>query len=376
MIYLNEILKEILKFEPSSNYQKYLDGNTFGIEFEYKPAGADFTDTQVKSILLDKIGNAEGGILNDFIDWLNETNQTSIKNDIEERYGSVDSVNDQIKFSGLSDQYIYNVGRKFVNWLYKNKKYKSYFTDDELKSGNVNFNNHIDDATDYLTNTLNQTVVNNDIHIDEVDYKNEWNVLQDGYNVEIASKILTLNDYDNLVGKLIEWIKSNYPNQSSESSGLHVHIGVPKGYDVYNALYTIYLMDEQSLPNEIRSSDYTKPKRSIFKKITDQILNLSSDKKIVIDKAKFRLGVANYFNKYYGINMLPIFKKENATIEFRYLGITQIDNLKEWIKYYIAIVNKGMEDIKEFSQEIEIDENKNAILTIRDLGKNLQFELK
>lgn len=370
MIKLIEILTDL-------DFQKFLKTNedvlkeyTFGIEFEYKPELSDDTNEEIEKKLLRAIQREDKEIVEDYENWLRSDElPDQIKNEI----GSID---DFIKSGDHLTVYIDSnwawYTNDFVDYIMNNHLYEKYgySTDDEN-----DIINSIHSVSNYLKEELKQEVkVNIEDAKTAVNYSTHWFVHPDEDNIEIASKILKLDDYDNLVIPLIEWIYKNNPNQSSMTSGLHVHIGVPEGYDVYNALYSIFLMDEKSLPKSPRSKRYVQPKNELFKKIID-LLNLKKKSilNIPITKTEFKNAVNNEIEKYYGVNIKPaLTDKTNKTIEFRYLGITAIEELKEWIKYYIAIIHTSYNNVpNQFVYSIN-----NNDLIVTNLENNIKFELK
>jgi hypothetical protein len=145
----------------------------------------------------------------------------------------------------------------------------------------------------------------------------------------------------------VKWIQSNYPNQSTNTSGLHVHIGIPNDFDIFNALVAIYLMDEKALPAIDRSTQFIKYKTTYYDKLqilVDHIYahkHISKNQILTVNKDEFITRYNQWFNKYYGVNILSLFSKN--TIEFRYLGIQSMSVLKNWIIYYMKILKKSTE---------------------------------
>jgi hypothetical protein len=331
MMNLNKLLNEILKFD--DNYTDGISEYKYGIEFEYTVSADELPETKIQAELLDRLSNYNQGIINDYKTWL-EKNHNEYDGNIS-------------NYLDLSNIKYFNLAKKFTSELVSNKRYSRYIDSKDTKI--VNYKKHVDLAQDFLENDLKQNVISVDdsSQLDSSDYNDNWNVIQEDNNIEISTKILSLNEYDKFVSPVIKWIQKNYPNQSTNTAGLHVHIGIPNDFDIFNALVAVYLMDEKALPSIDRSTEFIKYKATYYDKLqtlVDHIYvnkHISKNEILNVNKNEFMTKYNNWFNKYYGVNILSLFSKN--TIEFRYLGIQSMSVLKNWIIYYMNILKKSKE---------------------------------
>lgn len=170
---------------------------------------------------------------------------------------------------------------------------------------------------------------------------NFWKIEKEGSGVEITSPILQ-NTEDNfkLLKNIAEYIKTSFPKQTDNLNfGIHVHIGMPQNFTYFDRFALYELMDEKSIeaiaPERVlhnkKFEAYNENKQIVIPQLLDKLqFEYNKENKFIIDDSDLSRFVPE---RQTGINI----ETDHDTVEFRYLGIQQIDVLQDWITYYMLI---------------------------------------
>lgn len=152
----------------------------------------------------------------------------------------------------------------------------------------------------------------------------------------------TGQDFD-IINKVGNWI-SNQPTHGK--TGMHIHIGVPRDFDVFDLLAMSTLVDEKAIKTEVSVdrdfSSYAKFRRSlvnnIFSRIYDYMRRTKDVEKLpktfVLTDAQVKELMA-HFDRNHGTNIQAF--SEHRTIEFRYLGSDIAHKVLKWINYFLLL---------------------------------------
>ena len=222
--------------------------------------------------------------------------------------------------------------------------------------------------------------------------KNEWVLEREGIGIELTSPILKNNESSfSLLNKISEYIHSNYPEQKQNIDfGLHVHVGTPKNFSNFDRLALYELMDENAIadiaPERVNITydkeddwevePYNQNKKDAVSKIINKITKdgKQTNSFVINDKDLWQ-----YFpERESGINIT-----NDETIEFRYLGINQSNQLKDWVTYYMLLLKiattRNAIRLKNFNPNIDIGlvrlPNKNVQIVIVRKGDKLKLNI-
>ncbi len=184
-----------------------------------------------------------------------------------------------------------------------------------------------------------------DVRKDDKPDKDTWAVGEDGPNVEIRSRHMSQTGHDfDIISKVGNWV-SDQPTHGK--TGMHIHIGVPRDFDMFDVLAMSTLVDEKAIQSEVSVdrdfSSYAKFRRSltngIFNKIRDYMLKQPDaretvPKSFILTNQQVKELMA-YFDRNHGTNIQAF--SEHKTIEFRYLGSDVAHRVLKWISYFLLL---------------------------------------
>ena len=388
---IKETLLEAVPFDKATDIEhelrkKYdeLEGYTFGVEFEFEPVSESepLSRDDIASKLGEKFNSRDdGGFTDGYYEWL-ENQRNSEAAAWVRRHGTLDTVDRfNSEYGPMStdtfDEYIaapvesdyaneeeYNqayekyddirneVDSDYVRWqrrhmdehvdefissLIRSSTWTDYISEDEYKI--VDAEQGIDDAYDFLES------LGEDVRKDDKPDKNTWAVGEDGPNVEIRSRHMSQTGHDfDIISKVGNWV-SDQPTHGK--TGMHIHIGVPRDFDMFDVLAMSTLVDEKAIQSEVSVdrdfSSYAKFRRSltngIFNKIRDYMLKQPDaretvPKSFILTNQQVKELMA-YFDRNHGTNIQAF--SEHKTIEFRYLGSDVAHRVLKWISYFLLL---------------------------------------
>jgi hypothetical protein len=175
--------------------------------------------------------------------------------------------------------------------------------------------------------------------------KDTWAVGEDGPNVEMRSRHMSQTGHDfDIINKVGNWI-SNQPTHGK--TGMHIHIGVPENFDVFDLLAMSTLVDEKAIQSEVSVdrdfSSYAKFRRSLSNAIFGRIYDYmrrqpdaeeTVPKSFILTNIQVKEIMSN-FDRNHGTNIAAF--AEHKTIEFRYLGSDIADRVLKWISYFLLL---------------------------------------
>lgn len=215
-----------------------------------------------------------------------------------------------------------------MNNIYFKSYLENYFSEDVYTFGiEIEFrvkDNKIDKKVKeyfkFIKYNLQQKIVNSNNNIDY----NYWSIDIENGQVEIRTKILYLNNFDfDLLSELIDKLNQDKEIEYSLNSSCHIHIGLPKYFELFNCLYIIEHIEENEFLKLYPNRDFYQWAR-LKRNFTFSTYPKGSN---IYEK------LMNYLKeKYVGISFRNFFL--NKTIEFRYLP-SSILNDKEMLRYYL-----------------------------------------
>ena len=171
---------------------------------------------------------------------------------------------------------------------------------------------------------------------------------------------------------------------------MHVHVGTPKNFSNFDRLALYELMDENAIadiaPERVNITydkeddwevePYNQNKKDAVSKIINKITKdgKQTNSFVINDKDLWQ-----YFpERESGINIT-----NDETIEFRYLGINQSNQLKDWVTYYMLLLKiattRNAIRLKNFNPNIDIGlvrlPNKNVQIVIVRKGDKLKLNI-
>ena len=388
---IKETLLEAVPFDKATDIElelrkKYdeLEGYTFGVEFEFEPVSESepLSRDNIASKLGEKFNSRDdGGFTDGYYEWL-ENQRNSEAAAWARRHGTLDTVDrfnseygamsidtfdeniaapvesdyaneeeynqayekyDDIRSEVDSDyvrwqrRYMDEHIDEFINLLIRSNTWTDYISEDEYKI--VDAEQGIDNAYDFLES------LGEDVRKDDKPDKNTWAVGEDGPNVEIRSRHMSQTGHDfDIISKVGNWV-SDQPTHGK--TGMHIHIGVPRDFDMFDVLAMSTLVDEKAIQSEVSVdrdfSSYAKFRRSltngIFNKIRDYMLKQPDaretvPKSFILTNQQVKELMA-YFDRNHGTNIQAF--NEHKTIEFRYLGSDVAHRVLKWISYFLLL---------------------------------------
>jgi hypothetical protein len=389
---IKEILMEAVPFDKAADIRqglktkhgKYdeLEDYTFGVEFEFKPVTEELSNDQIEDKLSNLYGSSDDYGLSDAYDeWLDQQREYLVGRWAKYSDGTPESVDDfDLSYGPISDddyqEHIsepqevnykteeeYNdaydkwsdklndVGYEYKRWdrnerhsyideyirlLVRSGSWRDLIPEDE--QGTVDIESGISNAID-LIETLGEPV-----RKDDKSDSTTWAVGEDGPNVEIRSRHMkqTADDF-RLISTVGNWVSDQ---STSGTTGMHVHIGLPRDFDMFDLLAMTTLVDEKAV-KQLTSIDrdfasYAKLRKSIsnliLSRVREYILNQSNDKLVpksfTLTNAQMKEVLSN-FDRNHGTNIASF--SEHKTIEFRYLESGMAYNVLKWIEYFLLL---------------------------------------
>ena len=418
---IKEILLEAVPFgksvdiehEMRKKYEELAD-YTFGVEFEFEPVIETeyISKDNIANKLHNKFGMSEdGGFTNDYYDWLeNQRNSAAtywsrrgtIDNisDYDESYGpmSVDTFDDNVKEPKIDDystEEEYNTAYNeydekrsevenehsywsrrnmddyvddFISLVIRGNSWTDYISEDEYQIRDME--SSIDAAYNFIDR------LGENVRKDDKPDSTTWAVGEDGPNVEIRSRHMSQTGHDfDVIAKIGNWVSDQ---ATSDKTGMHIHIGVPRDFDMFDVLAMSTLVDEDAIKNEVSVdrdfNSYAKFRRSlvnnIFNKIHDYI-NKTNDtgnvmpKSFVLTNPQVKELMA-FFDRNHGTNIAAF--SEHRTIEFRYLGSDMAHKVLKWISYFLLLPR-----IAKSRNQIKLDSIYGETLVATRLPGKIQF---
>lgn len=374
MIKLKEIVpfkktKEILskKTKNSYDYESSLKPFTFGVEFEFKVYQGDVLPEKDIAPMLKSMSDERLYLMvaNDFeLHTLFETfiddkreklskefiksKKTSLSDWDAERYGPIplgtyeDSNIEKDEREKKEIEYFNDIFH--VNDLINNKNIIEFYNSlpvSKKRYFRKELANH-DTFDFYIEKIINELKEKLKIDIRSERYNsNFWKIEKEGSGIEITSPILqnTENSFE-LLKNISEYIKTTFPKQTENLDfGIHVHIGMPHNFTYFDRFALYELMDEKSIeeiaPERVLptggSEAYNANKQAVQHQFLDSIqFEYNKENEFIIDDSDLSGFVPE---RQTGINI----ETDHDTVEFRYLGIKQMDVLQDWITYYMLI---------------------------------------
>ena len=388
---IKETLLEAVPFDKATDIEPSLRAKydemadyTFGVEFEFEPVMENdvLSRDEIAAKLSEKFNSGDdSGFTDGYYEWLeNERNREAA--DWVRRHGTLDTVDrfnseygamsidtfdeniaapvesdyaneeeynqayekyDDIRNEVDSDyvrwqrRYMDEHIDEFINLLIRSNTWTDYIGEDEYKI--VDAEQGIEDAYDFLES------LGEDVRKDDKPDKNTWAVGEDGPNVEIRSRHMSQTGHDfDIISKVGNWV-SDQPTHGK--TGMHIHIGVPRDFDMFDVLAMSTLVDEKAIKAEVSVdrdfSSYAKFRRSlsnaIFSRIYDYMRRQPDaeetvPKSFILTNAQVKEIMSN-FDRNHGTNIAAF--AEHKTIEFRYLGSDIADRVLKWISYFLLL---------------------------------------
>lgn len=147
--------------------------------------------------------------------------------------------------------------------------------------------------------------------------------------------------------KLISTVGNWVSDQStSGTTGMHIHIGLPKDFDMFDLLAMTTLVDEKAVKQLVSIdrdfASYAKLRRSIsnliISRVREYVIRQSENKPMpksfVLTNSQMKEVLSN-FDRNHGTNIAAF--GEHKTIEFRYLESGMAYNVLKWIEYFLLL---------------------------------------
>ncbi len=159
-----------------------------------------------------------------------------------------------------------------------------------------------------------------DVRKDDKPDKDTWAVGEDGPNVEIRSRHMrqTGNDF-NIISKVGNWVSDQ---ATHGKTGMHIHIGVPSDFDMFDVLAMSTLVDEKAIKSAVAMdrdfNSFAKLRRSlsnaIYNRIHEYMRRQSENvpKSFTLTNAQMK-EVLSHFDRNHGTN-IEITIDEDGTI--------------------------------------------------------------
>jgi hypothetical protein len=214
-----------------------------------------------------------------------------------------------------------------------------------------------------------------DVRKDDKPDKDTWAVGEDGPNVEIRSRHMrqTGNDF-NIISKVGNWVSDQ---ATHGKTGMHVHIGVPSDFDMFDVLAMSTLVDEKAIKSAVAMdrdfNSFAKLRRSlsnaIYNRIHEYMRRQSENvpKSFTLTNAQMKEVLA-HFDRNHGTNIAAF--NEHKTIEFRYLGSDMADQVLKWISYFLLLPR-----IAKSRNQVKLDTIYNEQIVATRMPGKIKFDL-
>ena len=389
---IKEILMEAVPFDKAADirqglktkHSKYdeLEDYTFGVEFEFKPVMEELSNGQIEDKLSSLYGSSyDYGLSDNYDQWLDQQREDTIKRWARRSDGTPESVDDfDLSYGPLSDDdylehisepqnsdynteeeyndahdkwsdklndVIYEYKRwdrnerhsyidEYIRLLVRSGAWRDLIPEDE--QGTVDVESGISNAVDLLE------MLGEPVRKDDKADSTTWAVGEDGPNVEIRSRHMrqTADDFK-LISTVGNWVSDQSTNGKT---GMHVHIGLPKDFDMFDLLAMTTLVDEKAVKQLVSIdrdfASYAKLRRSIsnliISRVREYVIRQSENKPIpksfVLTNSQMKEVLSN-FDRNHGTNIAAF--REHRTIEFRYLESGMAYNVLKWIEYFLLL---------------------------------------
>ena len=420
---IKEVLLEAVPFEKSTDIEyglkaKYdeLEDYTFGVEFEFEPVveEQDLSVDQIIEKLSDMLGSSyryDNGLTDAYNLWLEDKRKDAAKS-WSRRYGTIDNIDryDE-EYGPMSlDTFDSNIPEPVESDYATEEEYnEAYEKYDEVRNEvdseytrweRRHLNDYIDEYlrhlarsgewTDFIPDS-EMTVIDmqgginsaynflerlgEDVKKDDKPDKNTWAVGEDGPNVEIRSRHMrqTGNDFD-IISKVGDWVSDQ---RTHGKTGMHVHIGVPSDFDMFDVLAMSTLVDENAIKSEVAMdrdfNSFAKLRRSlsnsIYNRIHEYMRRQSENvpKSFILTNAQMKEILAG-FDRNHGTNIAAF--SEHKTIEFRYLGSDMAYKVLRWISYFLLLPR-----IAKSRNQIKLDTIYNEQIVATRMPGKIKFDL-
>ena len=420
---IKEVLLEAVPFEKSTDIEyglkaKYdeLEDYTFGVEFEFEPVveEQDLSVDQIIEKLSDMLGSSyryDNGLTDAYNLWLEDKRKDAAKS-WSRRYGTIDNIDryDE-EYGPMSlDTFDSNIPEPVESDYATEEEYnEAYEKYDEVRNEvdseytrweRRHLNDYIDEYlrhlarsgewTDFIPDS-EMTVIDmqgginsaynflerlgEDVKKDDKADKNTWAVGEDGPNVEIRSRHMrqTGHDFD-IISKVGNWVSDQ---TTHGKTGMHIHIGVPSDFDMFDVLAMSTLVDEKAIKSEVAMdrdfNSFAKLRRSlsnaIYNRIHEYMRRQSENvpKSFILTNAQMK-EILSGFDRNHGTNIAAF--SEHKTIEFRYLGSDMADKVLKWISYFLLLPR-----IAKSRNQVKLDTIYNEQIVATRLPGKIKFDL-
>ena len=420
---IKEVLLEAVPFEKSTDIEyglkaKYdeLEDYTFGVEFEFEPVveEQDLSVDQIIEKLSDMLGSSyryDNGLTDAYNLWLEDKRKDAAKS-WSRRYGTIDNIDryDE-EYGPMSlDTFDSNIPEPVESDYATEEEYnEAYEKYDEVRNEvdseytrweRRHLNDYIDEYlrhlarsgewTDFIPDS-EMTVIDmqgginsaynflerlgEDVKKDDKADKNTWAVGEDGPNVEIRSRHMrqTGHDFD-IISKVGNWVSDQ---TTHGKTGMHIHIGVPSDFDMFDVLAMSTLVDENAIKSEVAMdrdfNSFAKLRRSlsnaIYNRIHEYMRRQSENvpKSFILTNAQMK-EILSGFDRNHGTNIAAF--SEHKTIEFRYLGSDMADKVLKWISYFLLLPR-----IAKSRNQVKLDTIYNEQIVATRLPGKIKFDL-
>jgi len=286
---------------------------TFGVEFEFEPVVEEqnLSTDQIIEKLSDMMGTSysyDNGLTDAYNSWVDEQRNEAAKrwsrygtidniDRYDEEYGpmSVDTFDSSVSEPVESDyatEEEYNeayekydevrneVDSEYTRW---ERRHQGDYVDEYLRllARSGEWTDFIPDSEMNVTdmgggiesayNLLDS--LGEDVRKDDKPDKDTWAVGEDGPNVEIRSRHMrqTGNDF-NIISKVGNWVSDQ---ATHGKTGMHIHIGVPSDFDMFDVLAMSTLVDEKAIKSAVAMdrdfNSFAKLRRSLSNAIYNRI---------------------------------------------------------------------------------------------------------
>lgn len=348
-----------------------LDAYTFGIELEFAPEGGTDSEAEIDwdSVYADLESTVKTN--GDFTNYIDSQRKKSNRNwngnldSWDDTYGPVDvDTFTEYNHAPEPDKYenqeeYYEAEETWNNTISDIKTQYSIW--ERADGGREHLSDYVSDldASDYLdlgdytADTMDSTdeirlavaYIKDKMH-ENVVYgggcnKTTWAVGEDAENIEIRSKHLDQTEF-HMVRDICSYVKNR---ETHGGTSAHVHIGLPKDFDVFDLLAISTLVDERAIKGAVgpgrELSSYAKLRDSLHNILISYIVVLSGEtvnpRVLHIPKDKL-YSIMYSIDRNHGTNVTSM--GGNGTIEFRYFDSTIAKNPEKfisWIKYFLLL---------------------------------------
>ena len=419
---IKEVLLEAVPFDKATDIEhglkaKYdeLGDYTFGVEFEFEPVveEQDLSVDQIIEKLSDILGSSyryDNGLTDAYNLWLEDKRKDAAKS--WSRYGTIDNIDKyDEEYGPMSlDTFDSNIPEPVESDYATEEEYnEAYEKYDEVRNEvdseytrweRRHLNDYIDEYlrhlarsgewTDFIPDS-EMTVIDmqgginsaynflerlgEDVKKDDKADKNTWAVGEDGPNVEIRSRHMrqTGHDFD-IISKVGNWVSDQ---TTHGKTGMHIHIGVPSDFDMFDVLAMSTLVDEKAIKSEVAMdrdfNSFAKLRRSlsnsIYNRIHEYMRRQSENvpKSFILTNAQMKEILAG-FDRNHGTNIAAF--SEHKTIEFRYLGSDMAYKVLRWISYFLLLPR-----IAKSRNQIKLDTIYNEQIVATRMPGKIKFDL-